>query len=77
MSPTRAGALAGERRIGPARRIAVDVRGSVALTGLLLKYLSFSALMPAAFPPITARRRICDQSVCPCELVVARRDVRG
>ncbi len=49
MSPTRAGALAGERRIGPARRIAVDVRGSVALTGLLLKYLSFSALMPAAF----------------------------
>ena len=50
MSPTKAGALAGgERRIAPARRTAVDVRGSLALVGLLLKYLSLSALLPVAF----------------------------
>ena len=50
MSPTRSGGLAGgERRIAPARRTAVDVRGSLALVGLLLKYLSLSALVPAVF----------------------------
>jgi trk system potassium uptake protein TrkH len=50
VSPSRAGAIGdGERRIAPTRRIAVDVRGSLALVGLLLKYLSVSALFPAAF----------------------------
>jgi trk system potassium uptake protein TrkH len=51
VSPSRAGAAAGrsERRIAPARRTAVDIRGSLALVGLLLKYLSLSALFPAAF----------------------------
>jgi len=50
LSPTRSGGLAGgERRIAPARRTAVDVRSSLALVGLLLKYLSLSALVPAAF----------------------------
>jgi trk system potassium uptake protein TrkH len=50
VSPTRAGALAGaRRRLAPARRSAVDLRGSLALVGLLLKYLSLSALIPAGF----------------------------
>ena len=50
MSPTRGGgAVAGaERRIAPTRRAAVDVRGSLSLVGMLLKYLSFATLMPAA-----------------------------
>lgn len=38
-----------ERRIVAARRTAVDVRGSLALVGLLLKYLSLATLVPAAF----------------------------
>ena len=50
MSPTRARGMPGaERRIAPARRTAVDLRGSLALVGLLLKYLSLSALFPAVF----------------------------
>jgi trk system potassium uptake protein TrkH len=50
VSPTKAGAVAsGERRIGQARGSAVDIRGSLALVGLLLKYLSFATLLPAAF----------------------------
>jgi trk system potassium uptake protein TrkH len=36
------------RRIGAARRNAVDVRSSLALVGMLLKYLSVAALFPAA-----------------------------
>jgi trk system potassium uptake protein TrkH len=47
LSPTKVAAT--ERRIAPARKTAVDVRGSLALVGLLLKYLSVSALFPAAF----------------------------
>jgi trk system potassium uptake protein TrkH len=35
-------------RIGPARRLAVDVRATLGLAGLLLAYLSLSALLPAA-----------------------------
>ena len=42
----RAGAK-GPPRIGPARTIAVDVRGSLGLVGSLLKYLGFAALFPA------------------------------
>jgi trk system potassium uptake protein TrkH len=38
-----------ERRILAARRMAVDVRASLALVGMLLKYLSLAALLPAAF----------------------------
>jgi trk system potassium uptake protein TrkH len=38
-----------ERRIVPAKRTAVDVRGSLALVGMLLKYLSLAAVVPAAF----------------------------
>lgn len=38
-----------ERRIVGVRRVAVDVRGSLALVGMLLKYLSVAALLPAAF----------------------------
>ncbi len=50
MSPTRAGGTAGgEPRITSARRAAVDVRGSLALVGMLLKYLSLAALLPTAF----------------------------
>jgi trk system potassium uptake protein TrkH len=44
-----AAAAAAERTIGPARRRAVDVRGALALVGLLLEYLSATALVPAAF----------------------------
>lgn len=43
----RAGA-AGPPRIRPARAIAVDVRGSLALVGSLLKYLGFATLFPVA-----------------------------
>lgn len=50
MSPSRGAAVTTtERRVAPARRAGVDVRGSLALVGLLLKYLSLSALVPAAF----------------------------
>jgi trk system potassium uptake protein TrkH len=42
-----AGARGADRRIVRARRTAVDVRGSLALVGLLLRYLAFSALFPA------------------------------
>jgi trk system potassium uptake protein len=38
-----------ERRIVRARHTAVDVKGSVALVGLLVKYLSVASLVPAAF----------------------------
>lgn len=37
------------RRIGAARRGAVDVRSSLALVGLLVKYLSLAMLLPTAF----------------------------
>jgi trk system potassium uptake protein TrkH len=47
VSPNRGGALAGSERTHPARRSAVDARGSLALVGLLLKYLSFATLFPA------------------------------
>ena len=49
MSPHRAAAAIAERRIAPARRTAVDIRGSLALVGMLLKYLSLAAVVPAAF----------------------------
>jgi trk system potassium uptake protein TrkH len=50
VTPSRASAVtSSERRIAPARRSAVDVRGSLALVGLLLKYLSLATLFPAAF----------------------------
>ncbi len=50
MSPNRAGtATATPRHVGAARRSAVDLRGSLSLVGMLLKYLSLSALVPAAF----------------------------
>jgi len=42
-----AGGAAG--RIGRARRNAVDVRGSLALVGMLLKYLSLASLVPTGF----------------------------
>ena len=42
MSPT----TRPERRIAPARLTAVDVRGSLALVGMLLKYLSPAVLVP-------------------------------
>jgi trk system potassium uptake protein TrkH len=38
-----------ERRVAGAKRTAVDIRGSLALVGMLLKYLSLSALLPTAF----------------------------
>lgn len=38
-----------EPRIVAARRTAVDVRGSLALVGMLLKYLSLATLLPIAF----------------------------
>ena len=38
-----------EPRIVAARRSAVDVRGSLALVGMLLKYLSLASLLPIAF----------------------------
>jgi trk system potassium uptake protein TrkH len=50
VSPNRAGtATATARHVGAARRSAVDLRGSLSLVGSLLKYLSLSALVPAAF----------------------------
>jgi trk system potassium uptake protein TrkH len=39
---------AGARRIGPPRRVVIDVRASLALCGTMLKYLSPSAAFPAA-----------------------------
>jgi trk system potassium uptake protein TrkH len=38
-----------EPRIVAARRTAIDVRGSLALVGMLLKYLSLASLLPIAF----------------------------
>jgi trk system potassium uptake protein TrkH len=38
-----------ERRIVAARRTAVDIRGSLALVGMLLKYLSLASVVPALF----------------------------
>lgn len=38
-----------ERRIAEARLLAVDLRGSLALVGLLLKYLSLASVVPALF----------------------------
>jgi trk system potassium uptake protein TrkH len=35
-----------ERRVAPARRTAVDIRGSLALVGTLLRYLALAALFP-------------------------------
>jgi trk system potassium uptake protein TrkH len=37
-----------ERRVAPARRTAVDLRGSLALVGTLLRYLALAALFPTA-----------------------------
>jgi trk/ktr system potassium uptake protein len=37
------------QRVAAARRSAVDIRGSLALVGLLLKYLSLATLLPLAF----------------------------
>jgi trk system potassium uptake protein TrkH len=38
-----------ELRVAAARRSAVDIRGSLALVGMLLKYLSLATLLPLAF----------------------------